>query len=510
MKAKRIFRRAQRKGNQRAWKTKEGKIKAMERNMERKFLQQFCCLFLSLSLVVGTSACRRPGVTDSGTLAKLGGQPGSTREETLTRESEPAASLQDASAPPQDASAPLSTKPEGSVPLPTSPSAAVRETHRIEDDFEIKKPSPSGSEQADASTSLSDSKNQIHVEDRPYARAHYRTLQADPIEPYTEEMAKEYERPTDKDMKELRQLILDEMSSWKFPIEKVSVAYLDLTTGQGMMIRGANRVRAASAAKLILGMYICEMVHEGYFKWSDKVRIDKSVTGYDSYGPIALGPNLVSYDVSHLMWAMLSTSDNVATSSLANFWMQHSLTHDYEIDVNDQYGIRYDINHEVSPIEVLQILKRLYENKNGVFDPIIEDFSARNEINNLVTQGIVGYKSIHKTGYAYGNWNDFALIYTDYPYALVVMNKEVPETILPLTRRIGKLVFQWHVRRTQGYLPYWWDYEGENYGNLGDPETYDEDTDEDTNEDDADWGDEAQDAAAADWGDEAGDDSGEG
>ncbi len=269
-----------------------------------------------------------------------------------------------------------------------------------------------------------------------------------------EEMWKSWENPIDPDMKKLRGTMVSTFASYMTDPKTYAMAYMDLTTGQVMTINGDASIRAASAAKLFLGMYMSELVYKGYFDWDEKFQVQFSTDWIGDIGAISVGPDYATYHLERLMYCMLTQSDNAATSCISRQWVLRSPSHDYEQDLNYRFGFNYHINHEIQPNRAILGLKDLYEDKDGIYKRMKTEFMPNNVDNNS-TVNIYSSKTLHKTGYAYGNINDFGIVYSKYPYAYVFMTTgEVPGAEEVLTY-IGLKLYQEHVNRTEGYVPEW-------------------------------------------------------
>lgn len=267
-----------------------------------------------------------------------------------------------------------------------------------------------------------------------------------------EEMWKKWEQPTDPDMKYLQNVMRNELDSYIADPKGYSMAYMDLTTGQTFTINGDLKIRAASAAKLFIGMYISEMVHKGYFNWDEKFQVHFDTDWSGNIGAISVGPDYASYHLDRLMYCMLTQSDNAATSCISRQWVLRSPSHDYEQDLNRRFGFSYDVNHEIQPNRAIIGLKDLYEDKKGIYSRMKREFMPNNVDNNS-TILIYRPKTLHKTGFAYGNVNDFGLVYTKYPYAYVFMTTGEIPGIDEVLSYVGLKLYQEHVNRTEGYIP---------------------------------------------------------
>lgn len=263
----------------------------------------------------------------------------------------------------------------------------------------------------------------------------------------------EWEHPQNMDMRELRSKMKAQIANYYTDENTLSMGYMDMTTGLAMTINGDLDIRAGSAAKLFIGMYISELVNDGLFSWDDQLQVKFHEDWDGDTGEISNGPDMQDYELSRLMYCMLTQSDNAATSCISRNWVKRSPTHDYEADLNERFGFHYDQNHVLSPVPVLLGLKDLYEDKKGIYSRMKREFMPDNWWNNLTTDKIWSSHVLHKTGTAFGNQNDFGIVYAKYPYVFTFFTTGEIDGTDKVLQELGLCLYQYHVERTQGYTP---------------------------------------------------------
>ncbi|MDO5732483.1 MAG: serine hydrolase [Eubacteriales bacterium] len=262
-----------------------------------------------------------------------------------------------------------------------------------------------------------------------------------------------WEKPTDPDLIDLQMTMRAEIDKYFPKGDMATIGYMNLETGDVMTINGNTDIRAASAAKLLICMYIAEMIEEGKFQLDDKIKYNAALDWDGDIGEVSIGPDGAQYTVKEILRNILVYSDNGATSAICRRWDQISPNRKFEKDIDQRYQTHYENGHNLNPNEVIPILKRLYDGRNTTYDLIFNEYLSYAGNNYIANEEIWTYRFAHKTGTAFGNINDFGVVLSKHPYAYVFMTTgEIPGQI-EVVSRMSKRMFQWHVKLTEGWVP---------------------------------------------------------
>lgn len=207
---------------------------------------------------------------------------------------------------------------------------------------------------------------------------------------------------------------------------KFGIHYINLVDNDEFGINDADEFVAASTIKIPLNLYLYKKVTEGAINYNESIKYLKE-DYEDGAGEIQYAEFGKNYSVKELSKLSIVCSDNVAANMLIRLVGLKNLK-DYMKDLG---GLVVSDNENIScPKDMALYMKLTYEFCNNTQIPGNElmgyftntEFSDR--IPELLPKGL---KVAHKIGNQIGYVHDVGIVFTDKPYVLAIMSKDVDE-----------------------------------------------------------------------------------
>lgn len=224
-------------------------------------------------------------------------------------------------------------------------------------------------------------------------------------------------------------------------INDTSICYYDINSGKGFNINENREFKAASTIKVPVSMMLYDAINKGEITEKDTIMF-KNQDMEQGFG------GLINEDLSkpktfkHINESMIIYSDNVAVNMLLRYF-GNQRRYNYIESIVEHKVNRTD--NLTSAGDNMKILKKLYfdQEKNPYYTNIIElmkKTSFHERLDKLLPQDIVAHKigdySDNKGTYSH----DIGIIYSDEPYILVVMTKNLNNSY-DVIANISKIVY---------------------------------------------------------------------
>ncbi|EQB85718.1 beta-lactamase class A [Clostridium punense] len=224
-------------------------------------------------------------------------------------------------------------------------------------------------------------------------------------------------------------------------INDTSICYYDINSGKGFNINENREFKAASTIKVPVSMMLYDAINKGEITEKDTIMF-KNQDMEQGFG------GLINEDLSkpktfkHINESMIIYSDNVAVNMLLRYF-GNQRRYNYIESIVEHKVNRTD--NLTSAVDNMKILKKLYfdQEKNPYYTNIIElmkKTSFHERLDKLLPQDIVAHKigdySDNKGTYSH----DIGIIYSDEPYILVVMTKNLNNSY-DVIANISKIVY---------------------------------------------------------------------
>ncbi|HOO60828.1 MAG TPA: class A beta-lactamase-related serine hydrolase [Bacillota bacterium] len=226
---------------------------------------------------------------------------------------------------------------------------------------------------------------------------------------------------------------------------RYSVAYINLTTGETIMINETAPMVAASSIKLAFNTYLYKQAAAGVLSLSDTIAYNAAPypDGDLEYGTgtIQNSADGTSYTLSEVSGLSIRISDNCGTNMVlralggidtvnTNYMAPISHVVDYRTSVSytDYTGAASSGRHRTSAIDLAyyaQELYNLYKADPTSYEPLINDL-CNTEYSWGVPAGVPQGTSVaHKIGFnsSYGTNNDVGIVFSTEDYVLCVMTE---------------------------------------------------------------------------------------
>lgn len=221
-------------------------------------------------------------------------------------------------------------------------------------------------------------------------------------------------------------------------VNKVGIAYYDLTTGKTLSINGNKTFIAASTVKVPLAMKVYDLVAGGQLQETQKI-------AYDIENHFEAGTGILqNQDLSQplplnlLVEYVIRYSDNIATNMLITQLGYNT----FKQAVDEKAGIV--TNHSgnyMTANGAMNILKRLYtESKGNSYYAKIIGWMKQTVFHDKLDRYLNHAMVAHKIGFYGAAVSDIGIIYTDKPYILAVYTNGVadPNTLIA---DISKIIY---------------------------------------------------------------------
>ncbi|NPV91300.1 MAG: serine hydrolase [Firmicutes bacterium] len=221
------------------------------------------------------------------------------------------------------------------------------------------------------------------------------------------------------------------------------IYYYNIVTGEEFGINEADEYTAASTIKVPLNLYLYNNIKSGAVDPQGTIKYLKDDyeggTGKIQYEKVGN-----TYTIDELSKFSIVLSDNVAANMLIRF---------LGIDNIKQYmrqvgGVVVQDGQNVScPKDMGLYMRLVYEfsSREGVLGQQLMDCFLNTQFNDMIPALLpTNIKVAHKIGNQVGVVNDVGIVFSDRPYILAVMSKDVDEkeaaTVLPI---VSKKVFDY-------------------------------------------------------------------
>lgn len=268
-------------------------------------------------------------------------------------------------------------------------------------------------------------------------------------------------------MEKLRANIIDSTSS----IEGTyAVAFIDLQSGEQLLINEQENYHAASTMKTPVMIEVYKQSSEGKFEMTDSISVInefKSIVDGSIYSMDIdedSGDSLYNYlekkrTVYQLVYEMITVSSNLATNLLIDMVDAKNVTetmrslgaNDIQVlrGVEDIKAYQRDLSNTTTAYDLAIIFKALAEKRFESSDEMLEillDQKHNDIIPVLLPEDV---KVAHKTGWITGVRHDSGIVFLPdgRKYVLVLLSKEVEddEAGLRVQQNISKMIYDYFV-----------------------------------------------------------------
>lgn len=199
-----------------------------------------------------------------------------------------------------------------------------------------------------------------------------------------------------------------------------SVYYYNLENGAEYTLDADRKYMGASMRKLPVVMSIADDIHAGKLKIDDMLVFNKETDQAGGSGILQGEKVIKPISIKYAMELSMKFSDNIAHKMLlrtASKDIGEYVTFVSEEKMEDPY---------LSAKQMASLYKRLHENpENNPLYPQIIELLKNTEYHDRIDKYIPHDKVAHKIGDYYRFYHDSAIVYSDNPYVLVVMTKDV-------------------------------------------------------------------------------------
>jgi beta-lactamase class A len=209
---------------------------------------------------------------------------------------------------------------------------------------------------------------------------------------------------------------------------RYSIAVQDLTSGERWVLNPDERYHPASTIKVVVSLYALEQYRAGKLKWSDTIAYTPAdyEPGSGSLEKASYGSR---YSVEDLVGRALRHSNNIAVNMLGRHLGWQNIR-DWSRTIDGELYRRPNGMPEVTLLSVLNWWLHLYrlsqtdpENAELLLKPLREVTYTRR-----IGAGLPkGVPHLHKFGSYDGNFHDSGIIYSERPYALVILTRGASE-----------------------------------------------------------------------------------
>lgn len=225
-------------------------------------------------------------------------------------------------------------------------------------------------------------------------------------------------------------------------VNNVSLIYYELETDQNVMINEDNEFIAGSIYKVGLNFLYYTLAEEGFINLQDELAYKEEFFEWGT-GVLQEEINLLnnSYSIQELLDLSIIYSDNIATNMLGNYLGGHSEVRKmiYEILEIDY---PYD-NNVITANIAFEILKLICENSDrSNFSHLIATL-GNTIFNDRINRDITDVSVSHKIGTFNEYVHDVGIFFTERPYILIVLSKNLtyPENTLA---EISNLIYEYN------------------------------------------------------------------
>ena len=241
---------------------------------------------------------------------------------------------------------------------------------------------------------------------------------------------------------ELERLVSEFISRYGLSEHSFSFAYYNITTGETYLYNEQKQMLAASIYKLPLAMYYYDRIEEG------SIETNRSYAGHSLDNALRL---TLQYSDNETALAMYN--------SIGRFADYTNALLEYMAVPTEERGLRTFNDNRYSALEVLNILKHLYNNSEKYPDAI-EHLKAASP-GTYFKRYVSDYEIAHKYGYLHPDEdrpviaNAAGIVYTPTPYLLVVFTSgKGGEVISRLNEMLCEYTVKKHTKVRVVYIPW--------------------------------------------------------
>lgn len=202
--------------------------------------------------------------------------------------------------------------------------------------------------------------------------------------------------------------------------DNVSVYYYNLKTGAEYNYNADKKYMGASMRKLPVAISIADDIHSGKLSLDTLLYYNKDTDFQGGSGILQSQKEIKPTTIKYALELSMKYSDNIAHRMLRR--TASKAVAEYTTFVSGEEMI----DPEISPRQMASLYKRLYSNpdKNPHYDYIID--LLKNTIYHDRLDKYLPYDKVaHKIGDYYRYFHDSAIVFSDNPYILVVMTKDI-------------------------------------------------------------------------------------
>lgn len=204
---------------------------------------------------------------------------------------------------------------------------------------------------------------------------------------------------------------------------RYSVAVQDLTTGERWVLGADDRYHPASTIKMPVTLFALNQYRSGKLRWSDVIEYTRADFESPGGGAFETAPFGGLYPVENLVNRALMYSNNVAVNMLGRHLGWNNIR-EWTRTIGGELYRREDGAPEVTVLSELgwwlhlnQLMRQEPKAADLIVGPLRKVAYA-----GRITAGLPsGTDHLHKFGSYNGNFHDGGVIFTERPYALVIM-----------------------------------------------------------------------------------------
>lgn len=215
----------------------------------------------------------------------------------------------------------------------------------------------------------------------------------------------------------VEKIIDNNLSNYK---DNVGIYYYNLTNKTEYKLNADRKFMGASMRKLPIVMSIADDIHSNKLTFDDKLIYNPETDKAGGSGILQGRKEIKPISIKEAMNLSMKYSDNIPHKMLlrtASKDIAAYVSYISEEIMEDPY---------LSAKQMASLYKRLYENpeSNPVYEYIL-DLLKNTDYHDRIDKYLPYEKVAHKIGDYYRFYHDSAVIYSDNPYILVVMTKDV-------------------------------------------------------------------------------------
>lgn len=227
----------------------------------------------------------------------------------------------------------------------------------------------------------------------------------------------------------------------KTRMPKLSLCYLDLTTGYTFSFSGDTEFDSASVVKAPYALSVLraaskeqaerkekiasgvseELLAKPTYDLTDSIIYTKDEYFKEGSGEIAQGEEGKEYTYAELFTYLLSVSDNVAYGVLTDSY-GHTLLR--ELVRENDWSSMTTTTRNMSARDGCEIMKAIYEftESGAEYSSLMKDALLGSAERRLIMSVADGREVAHKYGWDVGAFHDIGIVYDEHPYAVAIFS----------------------------------------------------------------------------------------